>query len=298
MVKRSARDRLRRANGLDERTGAVPDAERPQAGPVRGGASLRAYLQQRADRGRQNATRPLEPVELPEGREVENELGSFFLRRIEMSLSEHHGRHRFEHLAEVDWGRVAHWAKDEAFRSTKLGDCLFLDTETTGLSGGAGTMVFLTGLGFVEGEHFVIEQAFLRSMDEERAALRHVAKRLEEFPVPVTFVGKSFDRHRLQSRMVLHDIESQVLTERHLDLYWCSRRAWKGQLPDTKLRTVEERRLFVVRDDDLPGSEAPRAWIDWLRDGTGAVDRVLEHNRIDVLSLGTLLVEIGSCEPQ
>ncbi|MEO0479690.1 MAG: ribonuclease H-like domain-containing protein [Planctomycetota bacterium] len=293
MVKRSARDRLRRANGLDDGSATKRDAEKPQAAPVRGGASLRAYLQQRADRGRRSAMRPTEPVELPKGREIENDFGRFFLRRIEVPLSEHHGRHRFEHLAEVDWDRVAHWAKDEAFRSAELSDCLFLDTETTGLSGGAGTMVFLTGLGFVEGEHFVVEQAFLRSMEEERAALLHVAQRMEEFPVPVTFVGKSFDRHRLQSRMVLHDIESRVLTERHLDLYWCARRAWKRRLPDTRLRTVEERRLFVVRDDDLPGSEAPRAWIDWLRDGTGPVDRVLEHNRIDVLSLGTLLVEIG-----
>jgi uncharacterized protein YprB with RNaseH-like and TPR domain len=109
----------------------------------------------------------------------------------------------------------------------------------------------------------------------------------------VTFVGKSFDRHRLHTRMTLCRIESNVLAPLHLDLLYPARRAWGRELPDVRLRTVEERRLGVVREDDLPGSEAPRAWIDWLRDGTGPVDRVLEHNRLDVLSLVTLLGVLG-----
>ena len=52
---------------------------------------------------------------------------------------------------------------------------------------------------------------------------------------------------------------------------------------------AEERLLGLYRDDDLPGSEAPAAFLDWVRDGTGPVDRVLEHNRLDVLSLVALL---------
>ena len=42
--------------------------------------------------------------------------------------------------------------------------CLFLDTETTGLSGGAGTVAFLVGVGYVEGDAFVIEQLMLREL--------------------------------------------------------------------------------------------------------------------------------------
>ena len=123
-----------------------------------------------------------------------------------------------------------------------------------------------------------------------RAPLRHVARRLEEHPVPVTFVGKSFDRHRLAARMGLHRIGTDaVLAVRHLDLYYLARRAWRDQLPDVRLRTVEERQLGFFRRDDLPGRDAPAAWLQWIDDRSGPVDRVLEHNRLDVLSLITLL---------
>ncbi len=60
-----------------------------------------------------------------------------------------------------------------------------------------------------------------------------------------------------------------------------------------KLRTVEEQILGFRRVADLPGSEAPQAFFDWMRDGTGRIDRVLEHNRLDVLSLIVLLGVLG-----
>jgi len=107
--------------------------------------------------------------------------------------------------------------------------------------------------------------------------------------VPVTFVGKSYDRHRIASRMALHKIASPALTAPHLDLYHIARREYGGQWPDCRLQTVERQLLGLRRADDLPGSEAPAAWLDWIRDGSGAVDRVLEHNRLDVLSLCALL---------
>jgi uncharacterized protein YprB with RNaseH-like and TPR domain len=80
-----------------------------------------------------------------------------------------------------------------------------------------------------------------------------------------------------------------VLTPRHLDLYHLVKRAHGKELPDTRLRTVEQHLLGLHRHDDLPGSEAPAAFLDWIRDRTGPVDRVLEHNRLDVLSLAALL---------
>ena len=67
------------------------------------------------------------------------------------------------------------------------------------------------------------------------------------------------------------------------------RRSFAKDWPDSRLRTAEERLLRLFREDDLPGSEAPVAFLDWIRDRTGPVDRVLEHNRLDVLSLAALL---------
>jgi uncharacterized protein YprB with RNaseH-like and TPR domain len=282
-VKRDLRSKLRRNLG-------DAAASTPRAAPVRSGAGLRAYLERRRER---LVGPPREPVELPEGEERENERGTFFVRTIRYPWDTAHGWFPLGSVADADWATLAAWAKDPAFGSASLERCLFLDTETTGLSGGAGTTVFLTGLGFADGDALVVEQVFLRSFAEEPAALAHVASRLDERPLQVTFVGKSFDRHRLRNRMVLHRIESAVMDPTHLDLYYLARRAYGGVLPDCRLRTMEEQRLGLRRHDDLPGSEAPQAWIDWLQDRTGPVDRVLEHNRLDVLSLVTMLGLLG-----
>ena len=66
------------------------------------------------------------------------------------------------------------------------------------------------------------------------------------------------------------------------------------ELPDVRLQTVERRKLGVHRDDDLPGAAAPSAFLDWIRDGSGAVDRGFEHNRLDGLTLVTLLAALGT----
>ena len=66
---------------------------------------------------------------------------------------------------------------------------------------------------------------------------------------------------------------------------------------DTRLKTVEDRLFGLRREDDLPGSEAPAAFLSWVRDRTGPVDRVLEHNRLDVLSLVALLGQLAGRGP-
>jgi uncharacterized protein YprB with RNaseH-like and TPR domain len=153
--------------------------------------------------------------------------------------------------------------------------------------------VFAYGLGFLDGDDVVVEQLFLRDFGEEPAMLAHVADRMRQFPVPVTFVGKSFDRHRIAARMAVHKVRSQALTARHLDLFHVVRRRYAKEWPDTKLKTCEDRLFALRRLDDLPGSEAPAAFLSWVRDRTGPVDRVLEHNRLDVLSLVALLGQLA-----
>ena len=239
---------------------------------------------------------PLETL-VPGGAAACNDAGSFWLRRAALPLSLVHGAHALARVRDVDFARLGSLATNTELTDASIERCLFLDTETTGLSGGAGTAVFLCGIAFVAGDELVLEQVFLRAFADERAALVHVAERLRERPLQVTFVGKTFDRHRLAARMTLHSVAHAMLDPRHLDLYHLARRAWKKQLPDVKLRTVEEQRLGVFRAADLPGSEAPRAWLDWLRDGSGPIERVFEHNRLDVLSLVALLAELGADPP-
>ena len=77
--------------------------------------------------------------------------------------------------------------------------------------------------------------------------LHHLAKRLDEHPVLVTFVGKSYDRHRIAARLAVHKIQAPVLTDRHLDLYHVIRRSFAKDWPDSRLRTAEERLLRLFR---------------------------------------------------
>jgi uncharacterized protein YprB with RNaseH-like and TPR domain len=249
-------------------------------------ADVRTFLQRRLG---QFAATPRPLVALPPGEELATAHGRIWRRELRYPLASTHGTAALGALLHLDGERLATIAKDRAFASLHATQCLFLDTETTGLAGGAGTVVFAYGLGCVRGEHFVLEQLFLRDFGEEPAMLEHVAARMREFPVAVTFVGKSYDRHRIAARCAVHKVQAPVLTAPHLDLYHVVRRQHGAGWPDSRLRTVEERLLGVHRHDDLPGSEAPAAFLDWIRDGTGPIDRVLEHNRLDVLSLAALL---------
>ena len=268
-MSRSFGQRLRRA--FDRPEGDTSDLV---------GGRLRADLQRRHLRRQAKVPK----VVLPPGDTIENGRGRCFLRRLTYPLDLPHGHLVLGSALEADRDRLAVLAKDEAVADLAIGECLFLDTETTGLSGGAGTVVFMVGLGFFDGGQLVLEQTFLRNYSDEPAALQHVARRLKEYPHLVTFVGKSFDRHRLAARMAVHKIRSRVLSSRHLDLYYLARRAWRDQLPDVKLQTLERHKLGIHRSDDLPGAEAPAAFLNWIRDEVGEIGRVFEHNRLDVLT--------------
>ncbi len=257
--------------------------------PPRG--DLRAFLKARKQRIANGMPAHLsrEVVTLPHADILDTEHGPMWRRELRYPMTHMHGRIAIDRARHFDRERLAKIAKSPSFAELTPSECLFLDTETTGLSGGAGTMVFAYGIAFFEGDELVLEQLFLRDFGEEPAMLHHIAQRLAEHPVPVTFVGKSYDRHRIAARLAVHKIQAPVLTDRHLDLYHVIRRECGRQWPDSRLRTAEERLLSLYRDDDLPGSEAPAAFLDWIRDRTGPVDRVLEHNRLDVLSLAALL---------
>ena len=58
------------------------------------------------------------------------------------------------------------------------------------------------------------------------------------------------------------------------------------------MQTAERHLLRIVREDDLPGAEAPRAWLTYLRGGSSAdLVRVAEHNLQDVRTLSGLMIE-------
>ncbi|MFZ5512743.1 MAG: ribonuclease H-like domain-containing protein [Pseudomonadota bacterium] len=167
---------------------------------------------------------------------------------------------------------------------------LFLDTETTGLAGGTGTLVFLVGLGRLQGDAFVLTQFLCSSYGAERPMLEALAQDIKAGDHLVSFNGKSYDLPLLAARCRLNRVAPPLAALPHLDLLHPLRKAHRKSLPDCKLKTLEEKLLGHRRGDDLPGSEAPRAWQKWLHERDGALlAQVAKHNRQDILAMGALL---------
>ena len=165
---------------------------------------------------------------------------------------------------------------------------LFLDTETTGLSGGTGTVAFLVGLAWREADGLTLAQYFLRDFDEENALLWAVGECVREAGVIVSYNGRCFDWPLLQTRLVMR--RAAWPSPPHFDLLTMARRIFKPRLPDCALQTIEQAVLDLHRADDLPGSLIPSRYFAWLRDGDPHIlDPVFTHNRQDVLSMALLL---------
>ena len=170
---------------------------------------------------------------------------------------------------------------------------LFLDTETTGLSGGAGTVAFLVGLGRIEGKELVVRQFLMPNYASEPQLLLRVNEFAEGCDTVVTFNGKSFDVPLLQSRHIMCRMDCPIASMKHLDLIHPARRVWKLRLKDCSLSNLEEKILSLHREHDLPGSEVPERYFSFLKTGDASLlTDVIDHNRQDIVSLTTLLVRL------
>jgi len=172
-------------------------------------------------------------------------------------------------------------------------DLIFLDTETTGLSGGMGTVPFVIGLGFFQGNQLVIKQYVMRDFDEEASMLHDLADEIHERRVLVSFNGKAFDWPLLESRMMYHRIPCTALGELHIDLLYPSRRIWKNKLDSCSLHFLESGILKEEREDDIPGALIPSVYFQYLNDRDEAkMKRILKHNEKDILAMVALLIHI------
>jgi hypothetical protein len=162
-----------------------------------------------------------------------------------------------------------------------------LDLETTGLSGGAGTVGFIVGLGWFDDRTFHTCQYFLSSLAHERRMLAAVAGVLRRARAILTFNGRSFDAPVMEMRYAFHGLTSPLDDLRHVDLLHPSRHLWTAD--EGRLVSLERNVLGLQRVGDVPGAEIPRRYVGYLRSGDpGLLRPVLEHNRLDLVSLGIL----------
>lgn len=171
--------------------------------------------------------------------------------------------------------------------------CLFIDTETTGLSGGAGTVAFLVGAGWCDGDGFAIEQYMLREYADEPELIDRLAALLERFDCVCSYNGRRFDMPLLESRFTMCRMRHRWRELPNLDLLYPARRAWKLRLGSCRLARVEAEVLGMPRADDIPGSEVPGRFFEFLKTGdAGPMEAVIDHNRQDIATLATLLVKL------
>ena len=170
-------------------------------------------------------------------------------------------------------------------------DVLAFDTETTGLAGGTGTRAFMIGAAHWQGDELCVRQLYLTAMSGEAAMLRTFAEWIEPRTVLLSYNGKSYDVPLLATRYRLARMANPLSGLLHVDLLHPMRRRYRQVWENCRLATAERKLLDVLREDDLPGAEAPRAWLSYLRGGASTnLKRVAEHNRQDLLSLAGLLV--------
>jgi hypothetical protein len=197
----------------------------------------------------------------------------------------------------VDWPLriTAPWLPDAGHAAVQ-GDSenlVFLDTETTGLSGGTGTLIFVLAMARVRAGVVHVTQWLLTEPGAERAWLAALTAALPARAHLVSYNGKSFDLPLLSARQRMTRSMDRFIDLPHWDLLTPVRRAFRAHWPNCRLQTAEQRLLDIVRVADLPGSMAPAAYRAFLRQGdTHALQQVLAHNARDVAHLPALLAAL------
>ena len=174
-------------------------------------------------------------------------------------------------------------------RNIRPEEIVFFDTETTGLAGGTGTVAFLVGAGRLEGGKLVVRQFLMNDYHQEPSMLQEFKKTLDGAKAVATYNGKSFDAPLIKTRSILNRININLDDFIHFDLLHACRRLYKMRLERMKLTDVEEHILGMEREDDIPGSEIPEIFFNYLKYGeSNLLDKVIEHNLNDIVSLAKI----------
>jgi len=191
-------------------------------------------------------------------------------------------------------------SREAAFDGLDLSSAVFLDLETTGLSGGTGTVPFLVGLAYYRDERFKVTQFFLDEMAEEGRLIEELGRFVVEmgFKSLVTYNGKAFDLPLIETRFALHRTPCPMRGLPHLDFLFSARNLWKHKYDSCRLFNLAQTIVQAPRSEDIPGAEIPLRYFQYIRGGDfSLIEPILYHNQEDLLSLlgvvvaGAVLVE-------
>jgi uncharacterized protein YprB with RNaseH-like and TPR domain len=208
-----------------------------------------------------------------------------------------HGRRRIETCAPAAGAPLHLFDARVAAHEDWWRRVVFFDIETTGLSGGAGTLAFLAGCGWFDASGaFVVRQFFLAGPAGERAMLDALGGIFDEASLIVTYNGRTFDVPFMETRWAFHRSAAPTDDLAHFDMLPPARRLWgrremaSPEHDGCSLSALERRVLGFHRLADVPGFESPARYFQFLRTGDpSVVAGVLDHNRHDLVSLAAVM---------
>jgi uncharacterized protein YprB with RNaseH-like and TPR domain len=226
----------------------------------------------------------------------ETKSGVLYVRRKHLSVAHRVGRAPVHVGRDASSEMLALLALDPSLVPADPARAVYLDTETTGLSAGAGTVPFLVGVAWFETApsgnapaSLVVEQLLLRELGEEGPLLDRLAQRMAAASMLVTYNGKSFDVPLLATRLVMAR-RPPLAPRPHLDLVHVARRIHRHRLDQLTLRDVEAQVLGFERTADISGGEVCSRYNHFLRTGDeSALTAVVDHNEWDIVAMAALV---------
>lgn len=225
---------------------------------------------------------------------LETPTGPLYRRTLHYGAAHRVGRFSVQDGASADMAMIALLGLDPTLAGVDPRALLYVDTETTGLAGGTGTVPFLVGAAYFDEGTLVLEQLLLRQLGEEAPILERFSALVSRASGLVSYNGKSFDLPLLRTRLVLSRLPP-LPDKPHVDLVHLARRVHGKRLGACKLTTVEDKVLGFVREGDIPGGEVVQRFRHFLRTGDeGALVAVVDHNAWDIVALASLLGLYGA----
>ena len=222
----------------------------------------------------------------------ENDKG-FIIREFFYPLNAVYGKFALAEWNNVVSDQLAIISGEEEFLKVSPMKLLFFDTETTGISGGAGTIPFMLGIGFFEEEQFRVKIFILNDLNREDEFLDELDRFLQsiEFSAAVTYNGKSYDFPLMEARYILQRKRFPLLKLPHLDFLFPARTLWKHTYESRKLGYLGDILLGISRDEDVESSQIPTIYFNYLRSRSFVlIQRIIDHNALDLLGLAGLLL--------
>ncbi len=292
---------------------ADPNAGRGELGREADPSARREELGHESGQRMDRQTR-LTPIEqLVAGEIVETPYGPCLVKETVYPLTMPRGGVTLAAALRTSGQAVAACARSRRLADFSVRHAAFIDTETTGLAGGAGTFAFMVGIGTFENAEarstartspetagpavYVVRQVFMRHPGEERALLHVTESLLARCRALVSFNGRAFDQPLLTTRFAMHQRPSPLTDMAHLDLLPPARQRWRLRLPSCAMSALEKEILGFQRSaEDVPGWLIPTLYQEYTRSGDGAaMAQVFYHNREDVVNMVPLLAIL--CAP-